>query len=297
MLVRKGKGEEDTVEKRKLKALTFFNLIECLEELKKQGFFYRGEGVYGGNGECITMGQEKELLSLSKEWYGEKREEMHITAIWICFEHFITRKEKYMLIAEKMLEDKVQTVLWLDDNAHSVCKGSGLHRYIKGMPMVFEEIFRRCEMIMIPGKFYMVNLDEFKNTINESLFSLLYRYNYRQIQEGRIQIKEDRYEEKSYAWAGEFIPSSYVSEERCYLEIAIYHREYEEWEYRCEGKLSNIWSEEATEVYVAWCGEKLAEAGPEEEQKIPLAKLGAEEEIAAYLDRYHSLDHVLSSVF
>ncbi len=293
MLLRKTNHEE-LKKRRKLKPLTLFNLVECFGELKEQGYFYDNERVESISGPCLTMGKERELLCLSKEWNVEQIREKGITAIKIVFCHVITREVKYLIIMEEMFEDEVQTIMWMDDEFGSVCPGSGRVTLINDMPIVFEEILHRCEMILVPGKFYKLDFQQFRETMGDSLFAQLYQKGFIQVQEGRIEIKEGKEWERSFAWGGAFRSEYWNRELWRYMEIAIYYRWFEERELGDDDRTHRIWEEEITDVYVAWSQEKLSEAGPADEIKIPLKALKAEEEIAEYLRHYHDLDQVLT---
>ena len=295
MLIRKNGLEIKSLEERDARALTLFNLMDCLRDLKKQGYFYSHEQVSATNGTYLTMGKEKELLHLSQEWNGRQIEERQITSIWIVFRHIITRETKYLFIGEELFEDEVQTIMWMDDSFSSGFAGGGRITYIKDMPIVFEEILRRCGMILVPGKFYKMDLAELRKRMPDSLFTLLYQHEYRQIQEGQMEIKEDKHWEKSFAWAGEFVPPFCGDQSQKYLEVAIYRREFEQWECNCDEGISCIWEEERTDVYVAWCEESVSEAEPEDDKKISLKKLKGEEEITTYLKTFHSLDRALAA--
>ncbi len=275
---------------RNLKPLTFFNLVENLGELKKQGYFYDREDVVSISGSCLTMKKERELLCLSQEWSEKQIKEKEITAIWIVFRHVITKEEKYLFIQEEMFEDEVQTIMWMDNDYESACAGGGRVIYIRDMPIVFEEIMHRCEMVLVPGKFYKLNFEQFRAKIGDSLFALLYQKRFNQVQEGRMEISE---KERSFAWAGEFCSEYWDCESMRYMEIAIYYRWFEETELGCDDRMHRIWEEEMADVYVAWSQEKISEAGPADEIKIPLETLKAEGEIAEYLKKYRDLDQVL----
>lgn len=291
MLIRKKANETELKNSRKVKPLTFFHLIEDLGELKTQGYFYAREDVVSISGSCLTMKKEREQLCLSREWSEEQIKEKEITAIWIVFRHVITKEEKYLFIQEEMFEDEVQTIMWMDDDYESACAEGGRVIYVRDMPIVFEEIMHRCEMILVPGKFYKLDFEQFRAKIGDSLFVLLYQNGFNQVQEGRMEISE---KERSFAWAGEFRSEYWDCESLKYMEIAIYYRWFEETELGCDDRMYCIWEEAVTDVYVAWSQEKRLEAGPVDEIKIPLRTIKAEEEIAEYLRHYHNLDQVLN---
>ena len=289
MLVRK---KDVTTEKKEVKALTLLSLVESLEEFRKLGYFYFNQLVVCSDEAGITMGKEREKLCLPPEWNAKNIKEKNIAVVGICFKHILTNKEKYLFIQDEMFEGEMQTVIWTGDGFADEYQKNGRIDYAKDMPVLFEEILQRCEMKIVPGKIYQLDLECFKDTIQDSLFAFLYRHHYRQRKEGKVAMKEEKKAANSFAWAGEFL-APYKCWDNCmYAEIMIYHRESKEWEY-FDDNLKRVWSEEMTDVYVARCEESLTEVGPFNEIKIPLKLLSAGSEMDQYLEGYRFLDFKL----
>lgn len=295
MLVSKKADENKLGERRMLKPLTLSHLVNCLGELKRQGYFYCREDVLSTEGPYITMGKDRELLHLAPEWNTEEMKEKKVTSIWIEFHHIIAGESKYLFLREEVFEDELQTVLWMGDDFASACNGTGRYTYVKGMPVVFEEIMHRCEMILVPGQFYKLNFNCFRNQMKNSLFSLLYENEYNQVQGGYMEIKDKKESESGFAWAGEFACGYEYRKPLKYMELAIYYRHFEEYECGYDGKMYRVWEEETADIYVAWREEKLTQSGPENEDKIMLKETEIIK-LDEYLNGYRRLDSILESV-
>lgn len=295
MLVSKKADKNKLSERRMLKPLTLSHLVSCLGELKKQGYFYGREDVLSTEAPCITMGKERELLHLAPDWNAEEMKEKKVTSIRIEFHHIITGEAKYLFLREEMFEDEIQTVLWMDDDRASAYRGEGRVTYVKDMPVVFEEILQRCEMILVPGRFYKLNFNCFREQMKNSLFSLLYENEFNQVQGGYVEIKDKKENESGFAWAGEFVCGYEYRKPLKYMELAIYYRQFEEYECGYDGEMHCIWEEETADIYVAWSEEKLTQSGPENEDKIMLKETEIVK-LDEYLNEYRRLDSILESV-
>lgn len=95
-------------EKRFLRAYSPFNLVDCFEELKTQGYFYFSEIVYFGKEGVIW----DDIITINME-----------------FAHILTNEKKYLHIKKEGMPYGEETVMWISDCCGKLSypkKGTGI---------------------------------------------------------------------------------------------------------------------------------------------------------------------------
>lgn len=279
--------------KKNLYTLDFFNLTDLLQQLREEEFFYIEENAYYDGGCCICWDCEQmERLSISEEWI-KLYKTYPITAIRMTFLHFITGEKRYLYIGREINIYRDRNVIWLSQREDDFLEFPQKRLRSAGVLPVFDTLLSSMECKKKFGIFHNVNLKKLQDM--DSFYAFLYQNGYVQLREVWTELKKDKYEEKSLAWAGEFIKmNDWNKDEREHLYFAIFKREFEEWDSTAGTDGCHcVWKDACIDVYAARSRTALDCLVIEGEDAMRLKPINMAEELYQYLEQFSLLDEII----
>lgn len=287
--------DEEFMKDRSFFPLDLSSLVQQMDRLKQDGFFYVRELVFAGDKNSLWEDSEEAAQKywLTDEWK-KMDQDRAITSVQMEFQHILTRAKQYLYVSRVKLKQGNEPVVWISKlNSDGIVSSSSRDWNILDMPPFFEKLLKAVGLFPQLGSFQELSIEMIRCQADNSLFSLLYQHGYRQTKVGRGKAKSDTHTENSPVWAGEFVDTNTPTNHPDYLYIVLIQREFEEWDSNYGGENACVWRDRYLNVYAARSRESLDQIRLTNEKPIKLEALPMAEQIHAYLEELSTIDTLI----